>query len=60
MSEIWGSYFREGLFLGGRGGLLSEFYVIRTLNFKKWKLIKTIPMSITVKLNINEANGVRL
>ena len=26
-SEIWGAYFREGLFLGV-GGLLSEFYGI--------------------------------
>ena len=27
-SEIWGAYFREGLFFlrGGGGGLLSEFY----------------------------------
>ena len=27
-SEIWGAYFREGLFFlgGGEGGLLSEFY----------------------------------
>ena len=30
-SEIWGAYFREGLFCfagGGGGGLLSEFYGI--------------------------------
>ena len=51
-SEIWGAYFWEGL--------LSEFYGIRTWNSKKWKLIRTVPMSITVKWNINEVNGVRL
>ena len=30
-SEIWGAYFREGLFFffGGGGGLLSEFYGIQ-------------------------------
>ena len=32
-SEIWGAYFREGLFWGGGGGgLLSEFYGIPILS----------------------------
>ena len=34
-SEIWGAYFRGGLFCGGGvGGLLSEFYGISLLNHK--------------------------
>ena len=37
-SEIWGAYFREGLFFffwgGGGGGLLSEFYGYNVITTK--------------------------
>ena len=41
-SEIWGAYFREGLFFGAGGGgwvrLLSEFYGMSFVFSKPWML----------------------
>ena len=48
-SEIWGAYFREGLFWGGGGGLLSECYGMLTIPEQSQLTLKEITGGIMKK-----------